>query len=168
MTTKKLEKRLFGTNGVRGVAGTEMTPALALEIGLALGTMRPGTVAVGMDTRTSGPALASALKSGLLAAGCDVVDCGILPTPALQYIVRAHFDAGAMVTASHNPPEYNGVKFFGPDGAKLTDEQEEEIEALLGDIRRQDVHLLLSKIQKEFPKLVEEVTPIHLSLAQIH
>jgi len=86
--TEKTEKRLFGTNGVRGIAGTEMTPDLTLKIGLALGTMRPGTVAVGRDTRTSGPALASALKAGLLAAGCDVVDCGILPTPALQFLVR--------------------------------------------------------------------------------
>jgi len=100
-----------------------MTPDLALKIGLALGTMRPGTVAVGRDTRTSGPALGSALKAGLLAAGCDVVDCGILPTPALQFLVRAHFDAGAMVTASHNPPEYNGVKVVESDGTEMGDEE---------------------------------------------
>jgi len=123
MQLKKTEKRLFGTNGVRGIVGTEMTPGLALKIGLALGTMRPGTVAVGRDTRTSGPALASALKAGLLAAGCDVVDCGILPTPALQFLVRAHFDAGAVVTASHNPPEYNGVKVVEPDGTEMGDEE---------------------------------------------
>jgi phosphomannomutase/phosphoglucomutase len=123
MQLKKTEKRLFGTNGVRGIAGTEMTPDLALKIGLALGTMRPGTVAVGRDTRTSGPALGSALKAGLLAAGCDVVDCGILPTPALQFLVRAHFDAGAMVTASHNPPEYNGVKVVESDGTEMGDEE---------------------------------------------
>ncbi len=123
MQLKRIEKRLFGTNGIRGIAGTEMTPDLALRIGLALGTMRPGTVAVGRDTRTSGPALASALKAGLLAAGCDVVDCGILPTPALQFLVRAHFDAGAVVTASHNPPEYNGVKVVEPDGTEMGDEE---------------------------------------------
>ncbi|MCQ8894406.1 MAG: phosphoglucosamine mutase [Methanolinea sp.] len=123
MEPKKLAKRLFGTNGVRGIAGTEMTPDLALKIGLALGTMRPGTVAVGRDTRTSGPALASALKAGLLAAGCDVVDAGVLPTPALQFIVRAHFDAGAVVTASHNPPEYNGIKVIEPDGTEMADEE---------------------------------------------
>ncbi len=123
MKPKKMEKKLFGTNGVRGVAGKDMTPALALSIGMALGSMRQGTIAVGRDTRTSGPALASALKAGILAAGCDVVDLGILPTPALQYIVRAHFDAGAVVTASHNPPEYNGVKVVEPDGTEMSDEQ---------------------------------------------
>ncbi|MCU0633066.1 MAG: phosphoglucosamine mutase [Methanolinea sp.] len=123
MEEKKLEKKLFGTNGVRGVAGKEMTPALVLSIGMALGSMRQGTIAVGRDTRTSGPALISALKAGLLAAGCDVVDLGILPTPALQYLVRAHFDAGAVVTASHNPPEYNGVKVVEPDGTEMGDEQ---------------------------------------------
>ena len=123
MEQKKLEKKLFGTNGVRRVVGKEMTTNLALSIGMALGTMRPGTIAVGRDTRTSGPSLISALKAGLLAAGCDVVDLGILPTPALQFIVRTHFDAGAVVTASHNPPEYNGVKVIEPDGTEMGDEQ---------------------------------------------
>lgn len=123
MEQKKLEKKLFGTNGVRGVVGKDMTPALALSIGMALGTMRQGTIAVGRDTRTSGPSLASALKAGLLASGCDVVDLGILPTPALQFIVREHFDAGAVITASHNPPEYNGVKVIEPDGTEMGDEQ---------------------------------------------
>ena len=116
-------KRLFGTNGVRGVIGSDMTPTLALSIGLALGSMRKGSIAVGRDTRTSGPALGSALKAGLLATGCDVTDCGILPTPALQYLVQEHFDAGAMITASHNPPEYNGVKVIEPDGTEMGDEE---------------------------------------------
>ncbi|MDI9633713.1 MAG: phosphoglucosamine mutase [Methanolinea sp.] len=156
MTTKKLEKRLFGTNGVRGVAGTEMTPALALEIGLALGTMRPGTVAVGMDTRTSGPALASALKSGLLAAGCDVVDCGILPTPALQYIVRAHFDAGAMVTASHNPPEYNGIKVVEADGTEMDDEGSLALEGLIFGKSARMVAWDAVGRERAAPDLVEE------------
>lgn len=123
MQQKKLEKKLFGTNGVRGVAGKDMTPSLALSIGMALGSMRPGTIAVGRDTRTSGPALANALKAGLLATGCDVVDTGILPTPALQYLVRNHFDGGAMITASHNPPEWNGVKIVEADGTEMGDEQ---------------------------------------------
>ena len=79
MTIKKLQKQLFGTNGVRGVVGKEITPELALRIGEALGTMRQGSIAVGLDTRTSGPALADALKAGLLATGCEVVDCGVLP-----------------------------------------------------------------------------------------
>ncbi len=121
MTEIKMEKRLFGTNGVRGVAGKDMTPAIALSIGMALGSMRKGKIGVGMDTRTSGPALSSAVKAGLLATGCDVVDCGILPTPALQYLVKHHFDGGAVITASHNPPEYNGVKIIEADGTEMGD-----------------------------------------------
>ena len=106
---------------MRGVVGESMTPGLVLRIGQALGAMRPGTIAIGRDTRTSGPMLVHALKAGLMAAGCDVVDCGVLPTPALQYIVRDTFAAGAMITASHNPPEYNGVKIVERDGTEMGD-----------------------------------------------
>jgi phosphomannomutase / phosphoglucomutase len=123
MATEKLQKRLFGTNGVRGIVGKDMTPDLVLKIGLALGSMRKGRIAVGRDSRTSGESLANAVKAGLMASGCDVVDCGMLPTPALQYLVMHHFDGGAMITASHNPPEYNGVKIIEPDGTEMGDEQ---------------------------------------------
>jgi phosphomannomutase/phosphoglucomutase len=123
MSTQKIEKRLFGTNGVRGVVGESMTPDLVLKIGMALASMRPGRIAVGRDTRTSGPALASAVKAGILACGSDVIDMGVLPTPALQYLVRNHFDAGAMITASHNPPQYNGVKIIEADGTEMSDEE---------------------------------------------
>jgi phosphomannomutase/phosphoglucomutase len=118
-----VKKRLFGTNGVRGVVGEDMTPGLALRIGAALGSMRKGKIAVGRDTRTSGPAMASGLMAGLMATGCDVVDTGVLPTPALQYIVRGRFTGGAMVTASHNPPEYNGIKVIDTDGTEMGDEE---------------------------------------------
>jgi phosphomannomutase/phosphoglucomutase len=124
----KKEKRLFGTNGVRGIVGKEMTPDLAMKIGMALASERSGTIAVGRDTRTSGPALTSAVKAGILACGCDVVDLGILPTPALQYLVSRHFDAGAMITASHNPPEYNGVKAIDTDGTEMSDEESIRLE----------------------------------------
>jgi phosphomannomutase/phosphoglucomutase len=133
MTGIKLKKRLFGTNGVRGVVGKDMTPALAYSIGCALGAMRKGRIAVGRDTRTSGPALVSALKAGLMATGCDVTDCGILPTPALQYLVRNTYEAGAVITASHNPPEYNGVKVIEPDGTEMGDEETVRLEALIFD-----------------------------------
>jgi phosphomannomutase/phosphoglucomutase len=123
MSIQKIEKRLFGTNGVRGVVGESMTPDLVLKIGMALASMRPGRIAVGRDTRTSGPALASAVTAGILACGSDVIDVGVLPTPALQYLVRDHFDAGAMITASHNPPEYNGVKIIEADGTEMSDEE---------------------------------------------
>lgn len=115
------EKQLFGTNGVRGVIGEQMNPELVMKIGMALGSMRKGRIGVGRDTRTSGPALSRAMIAGLLATGCDVVDLGVLPTPAVQYLVREHFDAGAVITASHNPPEYNGVKIIEGDGTEMDD-----------------------------------------------
>ena len=115
------EKQLFGTNGVRGVIGEKMNPELVMKIGMALGTMRKGRIGVGRDTRTSGPALSRAVIAGLLATGCDVIDLGVLPTPAVQYLVREHFDAGAVITASHNPPEYNGVKIIEGDGTEMDD-----------------------------------------------
>lgn len=133
MKRKKFTKRLFGTNGVRGIVGEEITPELVLHIGEAFGSMRPGRIAVGRDTRTSGEMLIHALKSGLLATGCDVVDCGILPTPALQFLVKEEFDGGAMITASHNPPEYNGVKIIEPDGTEMSDEETIILEQRLFD-----------------------------------
>ena len=131
MTAQKIQKRLFGTNGVRGVAGQDLTPELVFSIGRALGHLRTGRIAVGRDTRTSGETLSKALKAGLLATGCDVHDCGILPTPALQYLVRDGYSAGAMITASHNPPEYNGVKIIEPDGTEMGDEETVQLEALI-------------------------------------
>lgn len=128
-----MQKRLFGTNGVRGVVGKDLTPDLVMTIGQALGSMRKGRIAVGRDTRTSGDMFIKALKAGLLSVGCDVVDCGILPTPALQYIVKGEFDGGAMITASHNPPEYNGVKIIEPDGTEMGDEETIELERRIFD-----------------------------------
>ena len=133
MHNTKFQKRLFGTNGVRGVVGKDMTPDLVLTIGEALGTMRKGCIAVGRDTRTSGNTLVKAVKSGLLSTGCDVVDCGILPTPALQYLVKEDFDGGAMITASHNPPEYNGVKIIEADGTEMGDQETLILEQLIFD-----------------------------------
>ncbi|MFY9801071.1 MAG: phosphoglucosamine mutase, partial [Methanoregula sp.] len=109
----------------------DLTPELVLTIGKALGTMRKGCIAVGRDTRTSGETLVKAIKSGLLATGCDVVDCGVLPTPALQYLIKEQFDGGAMITASHNPPEYNGVKIIEADGTEMGDEETLKLEHLI-------------------------------------
>ena len=163
MAPEKKQKRLFGTNGVRGIIGKDMTPDLVLHIGEALGTMREGCIAIGRDTRTSGDTLAGAIKAGLLATGCDVVDCGILPTPALQYIVREHYDGGAMITASHNPPEYNGVKIIEPDGTEMGDEETIHLEELIAHrnfpVRSWD------KVGREFanPHLVNEYTQAIIS-----
>jgi len=119
----KAAKRLFGTNGVRGIVGQDMTPGLAFGIGAALGSMRRGRIAVGRDTRTSGPALGSALRAGILSTGCDVVDLGILPSPGLQFLVRGRFAAVTMAPASHNPPEYNGVKVIDTDWTEMGDQE---------------------------------------------
>ncbi|MEX2458819.1 MAG: phosphoglucosamine mutase, partial [Actinomycetota bacterium] len=128
--------RLFGTDGVRGVVGRDLDDPLAAALGRALvgtlndrGVPRP-RVAIGGDTRPSGPGLADALASGILAAGGDVVRLGVLPTPAVAHLVVADgAHAGAVISASHNPPQYNGIKFFSRDGHKLPDALEDEIEA---------------------------------------
>jgi len=127
-------KRLFGTDGVRGRANTELTAQLALDLGRAAGEGMSGSVLIGRDTRRSSPMLASALHSGFNSVGVDTVDLGIIPVGAVSRIAR---DAGAaygvMVSASHNPAEDNGIKFLGPDGAKLSDEREAAIEARVHD-----------------------------------
>jgi phosphoglucosamine mutase len=121
-------RRYFGTDGVRGIAGEELTEELVARLGRAFATWsRDATVLVGRDTRASGPALEGVLAEGLAAGGSDVLLAGVLPTPAVALLAD---DAGAVVSASHNPPEYNGVKFFR-HAAKLTDAQEEVIEELL-------------------------------------
>ncbi|HDO19548.1 MAG TPA: phosphoglucosamine mutase [Thermoplasmatales archaeon] len=128
--------RLFGTNGVRGVVNEDMTGELALSLGGAIGTYfknfkdRP-RIAIGTDARLSNNMLKSACTSGLLSVGCDVVDLGILPTPTLQFAVKERdFDAGVIVTASHNPPQFNGIKVIDGDGTELAKEQEEKIEEI--------------------------------------
>ncbi|OPY36372.1 MAG: Phosphoglucosamine mutase [Methanoregula sp. PtaU1.Bin051] len=131
MKRSKSGGRLFGTNGARGVVGVDMTPELVFSIGAAFGSMRRGKIAVGRDTRTSGEMLLHALKAGLLSTGCDIVDCGVLPTPALQFLVRGEFTGGAMITASHNPPEYNGIKVIDADGTEMGDNETAALERLV-------------------------------------
>lgn len=121
-------KRLFGTFGVRRLANTELTPEFASKIAASYGTLVKGRVAVGGDTRTSTEMIKHAVISGLLSSGCDVVDLGILPTPALQFAVRNYYDGGIMITASHNPPQYNGIKLMDSDGIGTPDDMEIKIE----------------------------------------
>ncbi|MBO5119833.1 phosphoglucosamine mutase, partial [Methanocorpusculum sp.] len=133
MALEKLEKKFFGTNGARGITGEDMTPAFALGIAEAFGTMlgKGATVGIGQDPRTSGPALDAAVRAGLTACGCNVIDFGILPTPALQYLVLHHqLAGGVMITASHNPPEYNGIKIIEADGTEMGDERTIELEQI--------------------------------------
>jgi phosphomannomutase / phosphoglucomutase len=124
--------RLFGTNGVRGLVGQEMTPELALRLGRSLAShLNAGArVAVGMDARTSSPLLMDALTAGLRASGAQPVRLGVAPTPAIQFYVKTHDDisAGAVITASHNPPEFNGIKFIAGDGTEMAAEEEAKVE----------------------------------------
>ena len=122
-------RRYFGTDGVRGIVGEDLTVDLVERLGKAatLWSGR-GRVFVGRDTRDSGPELEEAFARGVVAAGGNAVLAGVLPTPAVALLA---LDLGVVVSASHNPPEYNGVKLFDEHGSKLSDEQEEEIEALL-------------------------------------
>jgi phosphoglucosamine mutase len=122
-------RRYFGTDGVRGVVGQELTAELVQRLGKAATLWsQGGRVFVGRDTRGSGPELEEAFARGVVEAGGNAVVAGVLPTPAVALLA---LDLGIVVSASHNPPEYNGIKFFDRDGRKLSDEAEEEIEGLL-------------------------------------
>jgi phosphomannomutase/phosphoglucomutase len=124
------QRRLFGTNGIRGVANKELTPEMTIKIGSAIGTFfKHAKLLLGYDARTSSPMLARAVIAGLSASGCDVFFAGMAPTPTLQYAVKKHkIDGAVIITASHNPPEYNGIKVIWNDGIELSREQEIEIE----------------------------------------
>ncbi len=121
---------LFGTDGVRGRANVDLTPELAMGLARAAADGRQGTVLVGRDTRRSGQMLAAAVHAGFQASGFDTIDLGIMPVGAVSHLTAATRGTyGVMVSASHNPADDNGIKFFGPDGAKLDEERERGIEA---------------------------------------
>lgn len=129
--------RLFGTDGVRGIANSELTPELAFKLGKAGAYVLSKTkgkpvVLIGKDTRVSGDMLEDALSAGILAVGGNVIKVGVLPTPAVAYLVK-HYqaDVGVVISASHNPFEYNGIKFFNSEGFKLDDDIEDEIEDII-------------------------------------
>lgn len=128
--------KLFGTNGIRGVVNKDMTCELALDIGKAWGTYlhrfssKPHVV-IGTDARLSNQMLKTSVIGGLLSTGCNVMDIGLVPTPALQYVVKKkHFDSGIVITASHNPPEFNGIKGIDGDGTEFSKVTEEKIESI--------------------------------------
>lgn len=130
--------RLFGTDGVRGVANDELTPLLAMQLGqagafvLTRENEHKPTIMVGCDTRISGDMLANALMAGICSVGANAVYVGVIPTPAVAYLTRKYkVDAGVVISASHNPVEFNGIKFFDGNGYKLPDALEDEIEALI-------------------------------------
>ena len=141
-----MTERLFGTDGIRGKANIHpMTPEMALRVGRAAGSLfrkddRPHTILIGKDTRQSGYMIETALTAGLCSMGIDVRLVGPLPTPGVSYIMRSlRADAAIMISASHNPYDDNGIKFFGPDGYKLPDDVENEIEELVTTDEIKDV-----------------------------
>jgi len=156
-----MSDKLFGTDGVRGVANSELTPTLAMALGVAaakvLGRSHTPTFVIGRDTRISGPLLEAALSAGLCSQGAHVFSVGVIPTPGVARIARTgHYDAGVVISASHNPYHDNGIKFFGGDGYKLMDGLEAEIEALVPRVHdlAYPSHASVGTIQSE-PDLAE-------------
>ncbi len=139
-------RKYFGTDGVRGIANTELSCELAYKLGRAGGYVltkdkenKHIKVVVGKDTRVSGDMLESALIAGLMSVGCNVITVGVIPTPAVAYLTRKYeADCGVVISASHNPVEYNGIKFFNSEGFKLADDIEHEIEKYIENIDKID------------------------------
>ena len=148
-------REFFGTDGVRGIANTELDCDLAYKLGRAGGyVLTKGKekvkVIVGKDTRVSGDMLESALIAGLMSVGCDVITVGVIPTPGVAYLTRFYnADCGVVISASHNPVEYNGIKFFNQDGYKLDDEIELEIEKYIKDISKVEVRPTGNKVGRK-------------------
>lgn len=138
--------KLFGSSGLRGIVNVDLTPELAVKVGMAIGSfLRTGEVLVARDTRTSGLMIENALVSGLQACGVNVHCLGVLPTPALAYLTRGlGANAGVMITASHNPPQYNGIKVFDGAGMAYGEEEQNQIESLvrLGNFQLAEWHSL--------------------------
>lgn len=123
------KKRLFGTNGIRGIPNADLSPAFAMEIGESIGSyFSVERIAIARDTRLTGNMIETAVASGIMSTGTSVTDLGILPTPALQYYCKTHDMYGVMITASHNPPQFNGIKCIDRDGTELAEEDEIAVE----------------------------------------
>lgn len=170
--------RMFGTDGVRGVAGSELTIELATRLGQAGAYVltkeqeHQPTIIVGCDTRISGGMLANALMAGICSVGANAIYVGVIPTPAIAYLTRKHkVDAGVVISASHNPMEFNGIKFFNGDGYKLSDDLENEIEDLIKN-NMKDVVLPIGSgigridyrfdIRDEYVEFMKKTVPIDL------
>lgn len=171
--------RMFGTDGVRGVAGTELTIDLAMKLGQAGAYVltkereHQPTIIVGCDTRISGGMLANALMAGICSVGANAIYAGVIPTPAIAYLTRKHkVDAGVVISASHNPMEFNGIKFFNGEGYKLSDQLEDEIEALIKN-HMKDVPISTGSavgkieyrfdIRDEYIRFIKKSVPVDLS-----
>ena len=171
--------RMFGTDGVRGVAGMELTIELAMKLGqagayvLTKEQAHQPTIIVGCDTRISGGMLANALMAGICSVGANAIYVGVVPTPAIAYLTKKHkVDAGVVISASHNPMEFNGIKFFNGDGYKLSDALEDEIEGVIREGLKDIPKPIGSGIGKikyrtdareEYINHVKKTVPINLS-----
>lgn len=171
--------RMFGTDGVRGVAGAELTIELATKLGQAGAYVltkeqeHQPTLIVGCDTRISGGMLANALMAGICSVGANAIYVGVMPTPAIAYLTRKHkVDAGVVISASHNPMEFNGIKFFNGEGYKLSDALEDEIEELIRN-NMKDVVLPIGSgvgridyrfdLRDEYVKFMKKCVPVDLT-----
>jgi len=170
---------MFGTDGVRGIAGSELTIELATKLGQAGAYVltkeqeHQATIIVGCDTRISGGMLASALMAGICSVGANAIFVGVMPTPAIAYLTRKHkVDAGVVISASHNPMEFNGIKFFNGDGYKLSDALEDEIEELIHNDMKDVVLPIGSGVGKieyrfdlvdQYVKFMKECVPVDLT-----
>ena len=150
---------LFGTDGIRGVVNEDLTPELAFKVGNALGRVFPGeTVLIGRDTRASGEELEAALASGLASAGKEVLLCGVIPTPAVALLSSRMKTVGVVISASHNPPKYNGIKVI-KNGFKLPEDEERRIEEILDPVKYVDYRSVgrIKRFDKAFEVYVGEI-----------
>jgi phosphomannomutase/phosphoglucomutase len=165
-------RKLFGTNGIRGTVNEELTPEMAVKIACAVGTFfEKQNLLIGNDARTSGPMLARAVIAGLNATGCNTYYAGMAPTPALQFAVKNHhFSGGVIITASHNPPQYNGIKVIWNDGIEISHEQETQIENIYFNGKAQLAKWDKLGAKRELPDIIEEYIEAiekHINTAKI-
>jgi phosphomannomutase/phosphoglucomutase len=166
-------RKLFGTNGIRGLVNVELTPEMAIKVGACIGTFfgKEKNVLLGYDARTSGPMFAKAVISGLTSTGCNVYFAGMASTPAIQFAVKNHkMDGGVIVSASHNPPQYNGIKVIWSDGIETSHEREAEIEKIY--FENKIVFASWDKLgeKRELPEINEEYAEAikkHIDIAKI-
>jgi len=142
---------LFGTNGIRGILNETLDPELAYKLGMAAGTyFEESEIAIANDSRTSSDLLKQMVAAGIMNAGKNVIDLGLFPTPGLQVYCKTHAIPGVMITASHNPPEFNGLKLVRPDGLHPNREQESEVERIImGDLYYKTTWDAVGRIRSE-------------------
>ncbi len=159
-----MQKRLFGTDGVRGVANTELTCELAYKLGRAARRFLGKRIVIGRDTRRSGQMLEAALSAGIMSAGGDVYLAGIIPTPAIALLTsKGDYDGGVVISASHNPPKYNGIKFFNSQGFKLPDALEDEMQVFVEQDATLDEEVVGRAVGRSY--ILENAEEVYISNA---